>query len=504
MRSRVLQIPGEQDCLGLSRRSFLTGAVGLGLAGIAVPMLSRAQATPPQFDFYISPTGSDSNPGTQASPWSINALNTHSEIQGKRVGLLDGTYILTQTPSGGAGGPLNADGGYILLVNQGGPSPSQPTIIQAVNPRQAVITTNNGGTYPQATAAMWNLSADNITVDGLKFYQGSFSALQVHGSNCVIKNCWLRDFDFNRYPAYAAQYAGDNIGAIIIGNGKTNLLISNCLIEHVRNGNGSHNAACLGPWYHFTNVTVEYCTILDATTGVYFKNDVSGLTVRNCYFGLTQLGILGFMSYSTNRPKLPNLAYNNIFNRINQILDWADDNAAADVSFYNNTVIAGPRASTYGSLATFSNPAGPSVIYQANFYNNLWYYTSSSAPVYVFLASSAPPPSVLAVLDYNGYSASNFSIQDLPASTTFTTLASWQTAVGKDTASQQASDPKFVNSNGITPADFALQTSSPYKNAGRVGGVASGAAVDMGAWGGATSIGANFGPTPNPPVLQAS
>src|SRR5579872_1515131 len=53
---------------------------------------ARASAAAP-FDYYISTTGSDSNPGTLASPWAITAINTkQSTYAGKRVGLLPGTY----------------------------------------------------------------------------------------------------------------------------------------------------------------------------------------------------------------------------------------------------------------------------------------------------------------------------------------------------------------------------------------------------------------------------
>ncbi len=52
----------------------------------------------------------------------------------------------------------------------------------------------------------------------------------------------------------------------------------------------------------------------------------------------------------------------------------------------------------------------------------------------------------------------------------------------------------FANALDRTPAGFQLQQASPVLGGGRVGGVASGAATDIGAWGGdATQIGCNFG-----------
>lgn len=478
----------------INRRRFLVRAAGLGFTCMVAPRLLRASTA--SFDYYISPTGSDANAGTLASPWSLSSLSTKPAIAGKRVGLLDGTYVVTGTGTG--------NGGYIQGIAYGG-STASPTVVQSVNPLGAVITTNNNGSYPQATATVFGVTADNVTISDIRFQQLACGAIQVAANNVRIQGCDIYDLDLNRYPSYASTYPGDNMGAVHTANEGSGLIISNCRISHVRNGNGSHNEACLGPFFHYTNIVIEYCTLLDATTGVYFKNDVSGLTVRYCYFGQTQLGIYGLMYYSTTHPKLANFAYNNIFNQINQIVDGADEDAAADVSFYNNTVIAGSNASYYGTLASFSNPQGASAIYQANFYNNIWCLTGSAAPVLLFQPSSAPPRNVLQLCDYNCYPSTHFSVVDRTATAnSYSTLSGWRAATGKDMSSIQSDNAMFLNVTGTTPAAFRLAAGSPCINQGHVGGVANGAAIDLGAWGGATAIGHNFGAAPMAPVLAVS
>src|ERR1700722_14786747 len=76
-----------------TRRTLLKRG-GCAALATAVPMLIRtARAQTTSYNFYISPTGSDSNPGTLTSPWSINAINTkQSTYAGKSVGVLPGTY----------------------------------------------------------------------------------------------------------------------------------------------------------------------------------------------------------------------------------------------------------------------------------------------------------------------------------------------------------------------------------------------------------------------------
>ena len=90
------------------------------------------------------------------------------------------------------------------------------------------------------------------------------------------------------------------------------------------------------------------------------------------------------------------------------------------------------------------------------------------------------------------------------------TLAGWQSALGVDSHSA-ALNPTFVSPTSLNSPGFALVAgtagSASGSKPGRVGGVAGGALIDMGAWGGASppsQIGCNFsavGAIPNPPVI---
>src|SRR6266404_4313809 len=112
----------------LTRRTLLKRG-GCAVLATAVPGLIRtASAQSTSYDFYISPTGSDSNPGTQASPWSITAINSKwTTYAGKSVGILPGTYnVYSLCQAGSYNQPA-------LSVN-GGTSGS-PTLIQSTTPR---------------------------------------------------------------------------------------------------------------------------------------------------------------------------------------------------------------------------------------------------------------------------------------------------------------------------------------------------------------------------------
>jgi hypothetical protein len=69
------------------------------------------------FDFFISTTGSDSNPGTLVSPWAITSINTkQATYTGKRVGVLAGVYNVNSLMGSGNAGSLNL---VALAVNGG-------------------------------------------------------------------------------------------------------------------------------------------------------------------------------------------------------------------------------------------------------------------------------------------------------------------------------------------------------------------------------------------------
>src|SRR6185312_12245898 len=101
-RSKVSRRQSNTNGVDGSRRDFIKqSALLVGVSAMPLGILSllsrpaHAQ-TPTTFDYYLSPAGNDSNPGTLTSPWAITSLQTSSanwsKLAGKRIGLLPGTY----------------------------------------------------------------------------------------------------------------------------------------------------------------------------------------------------------------------------------------------------------------------------------------------------------------------------------------------------------------------------------------------------------------------------
>jgi len=86
----------------VERLSLLSGLlVGLGLFAA-----NRASAA----EYYVSPTGSDSNPGTQASPFATLQKGADTAAAGDTVWIRGGTYKITTPKSSGAGIELSKSG----------------------------------------------------------------------------------------------------------------------------------------------------------------------------------------------------------------------------------------------------------------------------------------------------------------------------------------------------------------------------------------------------------
>ena len=232
----------------VTRRTLLKQGAYTALALRTAPVLigvARAQtADPASFDFYISPNGSDSNPGTQSQPWAITAINTHqADYAGKRVGLLDGSYNVHALCQ--AGGLWN---GPALAVN-GGPSATSPTVIAAINPRQAILTAADpaSGAYPSKACPiigqgyMQTKNKGNVIIDGLyltrsfqyaiAFYAPVGQQQEGGATGFVVRNCEIYDI---------GGIVNDNVGGILTWF-CTGALISNNKIHNVQPPN-IHNA----------------------------------------------------------------------------------------------------------------------------------------------------------------------------------------------------------------------------------------------------------------------
>lgn len=506
----------------VTRRTLLKQGAYAALALRAAPSLVRtanAETTnsSTSFDYYISSTGSDANPGTLSQPWAITAINTHrADYAGKRIGLLDGTYnvhALCQT--GGWSKPA-------LAVN-GGPNTDTPTVIAAVNPRKAILTGADpvSGAYPTNACApigqghMQTQNKGNVTLDGLlitrsfqygvMFYAPAGQLKEGGSSGFTVQNCEIYDI---------GGIVNDNAGGVMLYF-CTGALVSNNHIHsvqppNVENGNLG-NASGIFSFNCHSNI-YEYNTIYDCNAGIHDKNNYNGNHTHRFNFiesaGLYPVSPLTDCSGGDAGDTLT--VHNNVL--IGPSI-WDGSNifnmpSLQSLVFYNNTCVFGGAQKQDNGIfyAAGGNTVSPAAT--VTFYNNV--LQCNGAIGYAGLALFCVGSVVLS--DYNIFSsvsgdevmALNPLSQPRGSHPKVYSLAGWRSATGFDMHST-SSAASFASPLNRTPQGFQLLSASPGERGGRVGGVVSGATTDIGAWGsGATQIGCNFGPAPKATSLNVS
>jgi hypothetical protein len=521
-----------------TRRTLLKRG-GCAVLATAVPMLIRtARAQAANFNYFISPAGSDSNPGTLASPWSINAINSKQSLYaGKSVGVMAGTYnIYSLCQALASSGSQQT---AALSINGG--TSSSPTLIASCNaagvytPRVAIITAANpsGGGYPSNPCGMIGQGGGNpppnlgnVIIDGfyitrgfqygVNFYLNSTEvAINSNGdggaSGIEVRNCEIFDI---------GGVVDNNVAGLFLQN-CTGAWIHNNKIHSVQPSTGGNatDVAGIFSYYCYSNI-YEYNTIYDCNQAFRDKFYPNGNhTLRYNYVevnGLFPTGAIGDGSGGSVGDTYS--VYNNVFNVIGAgAALWYSNvwpggkSENTGYAFYNNTCIF-----PSGGNGAFLPAGGANVGAKAkvSHYNNVYQYagTPNYQGVIAVVAGG------IGVSDYNLYGAgaaggafltvAPYSNAGAPSNAY--TLSGWQNALGVD-AHSAAVNPSFLSPTSLNAPGFALIAgtagSASGSNPGRVGGVAGGGLVDMGAWGGASppsQIGCNFsavGAIPNPPVI---
>ncbi len=129
--------------------------------------------------YYVSPSGSASNDGTENSPWPSVAYALGKVGGGNTIVLEPGTYA-----------PFHVPRGY------GGTS-DHPTVIKSLNKWQAVI---DGTNYPTregvSSESNWqkdpiHYNTNYVTFDGLKVVNAGRIGMNLGGNRNVVENCWV-------------------------------------------------------------------------------------------------------------------------------------------------------------------------------------------------------------------------------------------------------------------------------------------------------------------------
>ncbi len=436
------------------------------------------------FDYYISTTGSDSNDGSEGSPWAITALMSKSaEIAGKRVGLKDGTYTVPNGYDDNWGGGPKNHGQRITAAGSSGAR----TVIEAVNTGGAILNPGAGVDFSIIT-----IDADYVTMKWLVFDEFDSAQIRLWADNVRIDTCDFR--------AITNDVSNDNLGHIYFeAAGQTtvkNPYITNCRFRGVYNdtgpSSGSNAIAIFG--FSVEGMVIEYCTFTNCYAPAVAKHDWLDYTIRYCHGYDISNGIMYVATNTAGRSYRPQIHNNLFICDFHGSYNYQDDGSHEAASFdgYNNTLIMTGAQSDNRAGRMWRYPHD--VATTSEWFNNIVHYVNgvSGTPTHWVIGGNTgcTVADQFSVFDYNLYSHSaRFTVGDLwSPDTTYADLAAWQSGEGMDEHAE-VGVPTFVGSTPSNPAHWALQGGSVGKSSGSTDGTTGGAACEKGCYGG-----------PNPPA----
>jgi hypothetical protein len=520
----------------ITRREILRIGGAVIPAGLILPAWLTASAqSASTYDFYISTSGSDSNPGTLAKPWAITSLMSSAQngnnvanwnkTAGKRVGLLPGTYSV---------GPYMKPDSHTGALQLNGGTAGAPTFLGSsdasgvYSARTATITALNGGvpggfsgfTYNGPILAnTGNSNSGYFTLDGIVFTGYTYKGVRIGGGSSgdgpknvqgvLVQNCEFTGqkqnsgqaldnmpslwFDYCVGAVANNNYFHDNQGINPGGEEHlTAIVLWGCQGTVIKYNSVVNSGSIWGKEIANQGTTIAFNYIdgsmFTATAGMFGMEDFTGAPTS----GLTQT------SYIHNNVLLSSAFGIRLVGTLEYTYGWT-----TPIQVYNNTVVISSRATPYPAIWIYSASGG-----KIQCYNNIYSGAADGSGYGCFVTNG----NGISIWDYNCYISTGMKWGILSSGggtpNTYSTLASAQAAAGVSSLeahSVATGDPLFTGS-GTQATAYQLQSGSPAKNAGRTNGTSSGSPCDMGAWGnGATQIGCSFSAsnTSNTTVPQA-
>ena len=442
----------SKDTYSWSRRDVLSRGVRM-MCVLALPdfVIQKAYSqSATTFDFYISSTGSDSNPGTQASPWAITSLrdtnSNNSKMAGKKIGMLSGTYNTSGMQSGSQANDYQHP---VLNLPQG--TSGSPTVLQSVSGAGSVILDNSTsstqnpliGQNPNL-AGYWTI--DGLTIKGNGSTAQAFlvagrynaysdtSASAAAAFGVTVRNCEI-------YNLNITGPGGSNYGGMIM-QGVNGAMIQNNYIHDIQKPadpdhcHGYEEYGCVGSQIH-------YNTFANCPGAIDLKAGVAGADVAYNYFyscinsaGGAVGGIVGADGAEGNPNGTANVVHHNIFDSCGQVHVCDVNNVVEQNLYYYNNTIYDTRS---GSNVVADLRASATT----EFYNNILVTTAiSGCGNYGTLALTSGKWSNVSNNCYFLHS----STRGWGQGTTYSSLAAFHASAGSPDAKSIASNPIFVSS----------------------------------------------------------
>jgi len=412
-------------------------------------------------------SASDSNPGTEGSPWAtLYKMNTATIVAGDIVYTKQSAspYVMTtggQSFEAMAYPHASGTSGNPILVSA---YPGHTVTIDKQDVANPVL-----GAYAQSYHTIRGFTIINGGRCGVRF-QGDGFGSETTGNRlerCDISGCNGSD--------------GDNTDLVRLDN-QINAYVGNCRLHGVHDTASATNNAPGVKMYNNNGTIIEHNEIYDADCGIYNKGHGVNCIHRYNYIHDVEVAAMGQGAFFVDDPSWPNPLTGNKWH--NNICDTAGSHCFFTLPDGSSAVMNGLEVynNTFYAWANFDADTSahhlPGTLHGTGHkhYNNIYYRVNTPTRGEWFTYDD--PPNCISISDYNCYKSFKIIIGVFVAGPTYTVLADWQAASVHDDHSI-VQDPLFVNA---AAGDFHLQGTSPCLNAGKTGGVVGGTTVHMGAY----------------------
>ncbi len=410
-----------------------------------------SQATPYDGIVYVSPDGSPSNPGTEASPRTLDAIFSNNFGPGTTIILKDGVY--------------NIPSERYLWRKIG--TEANPIKIKAQNKHMAILKGPNN--YSSSDYAVFTIAGckylefDGITVMheagsldqsyGIRMTQAYASATDILYSEFItIKNCKV-------YGHGGGGISADGTDNIFIEN---NIVYGNCTRNQINtSGISVYKMKPRSFTYNYWGIVISGNTCYDNKCELDFYYNENG-NIYSSDKPTDGNGIILDLLDDDGTPRTPynkrilienNLCYNNGGAGV-KIYKSSGARIVNNTSYHNNTVLSKESAQT-GEIVIFGTSLSPDGDYHKGIYNNAVVVNPALGPNKVYGI----------VVDFNLNNVyNNFIVGDnakitLPVYTYSTPDFPNSASIIKPISEQTS--PQFIDPGILPTSNFRLKPTSP-------------------------------------------
>ena len=242
---------------------------------------------PSSANLYVAPTGSDVNPGTQASPFLTIARADAAAVAGTTINVAPGTYSVSASGSDAVG----------VLTSKSGTATARIKFVSTVKGGAKIV--------QQGTGIAWNSKGSYVDISGFDIAGRGRVGLQASGAHLTITNNAVHDFTVTG-GCNGSVGAGIRVDSAVGDTVVSNNIVRNIGVAMIGACTSIHGIYIAGPGVVVSNNIVSGA----AAVGILQYQAATGSTIVNNTMFRSKIGI--WIGSSASGGSQNNIVANNI------------------------------------------------------------------------------------------------------------------------------------------------------------------------------------------------